>query len=142
MDAQTTQALVAQLCWIKILLAVLSVLLLVVTVIMVVDYWRRWYGGNCGGTAESRKFYTKASRLMEEGSYAEAHALATKRMSEKPDDSAGYWFAGMALYRQDKPAEALPLFRKVIDIDPGSGERLEPYLKRCEAEAKEQAPSE
>jgi cytochrome c-type biogenesis protein CcmH/NrfG len=136
---ETAQLILAQLHWIKLLIGVLAVLMLVLTILMIMQQLRfqRWV---CPPPAPGfRKFYREASELLRDEKHDEVRELAEKRIAEKPNDYAGYWFSGLSSFMQGDHAAALALFQKALDLQPGMEGQLRPYIERCEAKTAEES---
>lgn len=70
------------------------------------------------GTESYEQMITNADKLVRQGQYVRALAIANKAMKAKPEDYKGYYYAAFALLKSDLLAEAKPLAAKSKELAP------------------------
>jgi len=79
--------------------------------------------------------HQKANHLSKSGEYKELIAYTDFYYKIYPYDSHINWYRGYAYYQLGDFANALTLFRKAAEINPGYVEATEPYIERIEQES-------
>jgi len=132
MTEQLAQSILSQLESIRWILLILAVLCCAMTVIVVIDYFGRVFGTGCS-TYSTRRFYRKATKLLAAEKYSALISLAQSRIEKKAHEPLPYRFLGVAQLKLGETAKAQSTFEKLLDVEPGWKESIQPYIDKCKS---------
>ena len=132
MTEQLAQSILSQLESIRWILLTLAALCSVMTVIVAIDYCGRVFGTGCS-TYSTRRFHRKATKLLAAEKYSDLIRLAQSRIERKAHEPFPYRFLGVAQLKLGETSKAQSAFEKLLDVEPGWKENIQPYIDKCKS---------